>query len=1176
MQLGNGGDFGLDRRQRYQQCHLDVRPLRCVHPRRRDLGERSGNQIGSGTTTLTGANTYSGGTTINTGTLQLGSGGTTGSIVGNVTDNGNFAFDHSDAITFGGTISGTGAVSQIGSGTLTLSGNNTYEGGTTLRAGAIAVGASSTGNPGAVSSGPLGTGTLTFDGGTLQTTGAYTIANTAAINTAGGTIDANGFGFTYSGIIGNGNGITGGLTIANTGGGAGGVVTLTNTETYSGPTTINTAATLALGIANAISASSGVTTNGTLSLGGFDQSIAALSGSGTLTNVTTYNTLTIAGGKSSTFSGGIVNGTGTTALTLTGAGTALTLSGSGLNTYAGTTVVGDGTNASTLIGGAANAFSANSSLTVNAGSTIDLGGFNQGAVGLSGSGLMTNNGASPAVLTINDQGGSQTTFDGIIRDGANTAGLTLLGLNTQLTLTGNNTYSGPTTIGDGANATTLLGGAANAFSPNSAVTVYASSTLNLGGFNQTIASLSGTGRVLNSDTAHSAATLTIGAAAGVTATFSGIISNGGSGDHPAVLTLIKTGASTQILAGANTYTGSTTVNGGTLTIATSGSVTSDVTNNATFNNAGTVTGSLTSTGTATNTGTITAGATVSGGTLTTTGTVNGGLTNSAQVNANGGAINGAVANNAGTFSVNGTVTSNSTFANAGNAMLAVGSGGSYTLQGLLTNSGVITVANGGQLIDIVGGITNTAGGSIIVAAGGTVRDDLNNAGTVTNGGAYFANVASNTGTITNNATWTGNVASSTGTLVNSAGAVWTGNINNGGSFTNAGTVTGNLVNSAGVTTNAGTVTGTATIAGGTLTGTGSTGALTIASGAMFAPGNGAPGSSATVNGNLAFQSAAQYLVVINPATASFATVTGTATPGNATVDAMFANGSYISKQYTILTATGGVSGMFAGVTNVNLPANFHDTLSYDATHAYLNLILNFAIPGGLNGNQQAVGNALTNFFNANGSIPMLYASLNANALSQVSGELATASQQTTFDAIGQFMGVMTDPFITGRDDGFGPNAAITGYAAVRKPADALAAIYSEASPPAQFEQRWSTWVAGYGGTQTTGGNAALGSNTATSRVYGTAVGADYRFSPFTIAGFALAGGGTNFSVAGSGSGHSDLFQAGAFIRHTRGPGLYHRRCRLWLAGHHHQSHGNDCRRRSVARRVQRQRFLRTS
>ena len=49
------------------------------------------NQIGAGTTILTGNNTYTGGTTISAGTLQLGNGGTTGSIVGNVIDNGTLA-----------------------------------------------------------------------------------------------------------------------------------------------------------------------------------------------------------------------------------------------------------------------------------------------------------------------------------------------------------------------------------------------------------------------------------------------------------------------------------------------------------------------------------------------------------------------------------------------------------------------------------------------------------------------------------------------------------------------------------------------------------------------------------------------------------------------------------------------------------------------------------------------------------------------------------------------------------------------------------------------------------------------------------------------------------------------------------------------------------------------------
>jgi uncharacterized protein with beta-barrel porin domain len=91
------------------------------------------------------------------------------------------------------------------------------------------------------------------------------------------------------------------------------------------------------------------------------------------------------------------------------------------------------------------------------------------------------------------------------------------------------------------------------------------------------------------------------------------------------------------------------------------------------------------------------------------------------------------------------------------------------------------------------------------------------------------------------------------------------------------------------------------------------------------------------------------------------------------------------------------------------------------------------------------------------------------------------------------------------------------------------------APPAPFVQRWSVWAAGYGGSQTTDGNASVGSNSTTSSIYGTAVGADYLFSPNTLAGFALAGGGTSFGVNNLGSGRSDLFQAGAYFRHTEGP-----------------------------------------
>ena len=92
-------------------------------------GTGSLTQMGAGTTILTGTNTYTGGTTISAGTLQIGSGGTAGSIVGNVTDNAALAFDRSDTVTFAGVVSGTGSLTQMGSGTTILTGANTYTGG---------------------------------------------------------------------------------------------------------------------------------------------------------------------------------------------------------------------------------------------------------------------------------------------------------------------------------------------------------------------------------------------------------------------------------------------------------------------------------------------------------------------------------------------------------------------------------------------------------------------------------------------------------------------------------------------------------------------------------------------------------------------------------------------------------------------------------------------------------------------------------------------------------------------------------------------------------------------------------------------------------------------------------------------------------------------------------------
>ena len=326
-------------------------------------------------------------------------------------------------------------------------------------------------------------------------------------------------------------------------------------------------------------------------------------------------------------------------------------------------------------------------------------------------------------------------------------------------------------------------------------------------------------------------------------------------------------------------------------------------------------------------------------------------------------------------------------------------------------------------------------------------------------------------------------------------------------------------------------------AGGTLGGNGIVGNTTINGGSL------APGHSIgllTVQGNLVMTAAASYMVEISASSADRVNVTGSATLGGATVNASFAAGSYLSKRYTIVSAAGGINGSFGALTSTNLPATVTSQLSYDATHAYLDLQLNFATPTGLTINQRNVANAVTGFFNSGGALPLGFTTLTPAGLTQVSGEHATGSQQATFNAMTQFMGLLTDPF-AGR--GYGPGPApltqsfaedqVSSYAA--RPRDAFGMVTKAVPAAPAYASGWNVWAAGFGGQQTTDGEGAvLGSQTATSRIYGTAVGADYRFSPDTLAGFALAGGATQFSVAGLGSGRSDLFQASAYLRHQAG------------------------------------------
>ncbi|MBC9877802.1 autotransporter domain-containing protein [Bradyrhizobium sp. INPA01-394B] len=459
--------------------------------------------------------------------------------------------------------------------------------------------------------------------------------------------------------------------------------------------------------------------------------------------------------------------------------------------------------------------------------------------------------------------------------------------------------------------------------------------------------------------------------------------------------------------------------------------------------------------------------------------------------------------------------------------------GASTL-GLASNS--IELLSRSSTLDL-GGTTQTQNGGLSMLAGAITNGTLASSGTI----------QIQSGTISAALAGTGSLAvpliSSTLEVVLSGTNTYTGTTTVGGFLEVDGSTASSVLT---------TVNSSINNIPGVLSGTGTVGTTQI-NGGILAPGTVVPGlltgtpGTLTVAGNLAFTSAAIYLVQVNAATASRANVTGNAALSG-TVQAVFAPGSSLSKQYTILHSAGLGGTKFDTLKTVNL-ANFTASLSYTNTDVVLNLVSALGpLPSAPNGNQQSVANALNNFFNSGGTLPPGFLNLFnltgtnlSNALTQISGETATGSQQTTFDAMNQFMGLLTDPFANRTDEtdfrpgasGFaGESGSVSAYTA-GKTNDAYA-MFTKAPPAAAFQLRWNVWVAGFGGSQSTDGNTATGSNNTSSSIYGTAVGADYLFSPNTVAGFALAGGGTNFSVTNGGSGRSDLFQAGAYVRHAQG------------------------------------------
>ena len=710
-------------------------------------------QAGTGVLILSGANSYTGTTTINSGgILQIGGNNTTGSLSINspIVNNGTLRFYRTNTITqgtdFASIISGTGAVTQSGSGTLVLNGLNTYTGKTTIRAGTISInsignvngGASAVGNPSNAANGTISigsnsqAGTLVYTGGAFTTDRVIDLAGT----TGGATIDQSGTGllkftsnltatdngaktFTLQGSTA-GTGEIAGAIVNSTGTTAIiksgiGTWTLSGNNTYTGKTTIS-GGTLKISAETGLGANPATFTADQLTLnGGTLQTTAEFSIDDSNRGITlgaSGGTFSSDGGTTLTIaSTNIITGTG--ALTKTGSGTLIL---SGANTYTGLTTVSVGvlniqnaTATGTTDGGvivsSGAALQMQGGITVGAetltlnglgitydGALRNTGGNNtwQGAIILGSTAMIRANfGSTLTISTGGITGAAQdllvdaygdVTISAVI--GTTTGALTK-GMAGTLTLSGNNTYTGLTTINMGTLKLGAAGDGTN--SPLGTIAagtvVGADTTLDLNGYTLSTAeplTLNGTG------ISSGGALMNSGAAA----TYSGLITLGSTGVS------IVGGTGTIALSNAGTITGS----GYALTLggAQGGSITSII---------GTVAGTLTKadagTWTLSGTNTYTGGTTLSAGTLN---------------------INSATALGTGTFTINGGIIDNtSTGAITLTNNNAQTWGSSFTFTGTndldmgtgavnMTGSRIVTV-NGGTLT--VGGIISGSGSNLL-------------------------------------------------------------------------------------------------------------------------------------------------------------------------------------------------------------------------------------------------------------------------------------------------------------------------------------------------------------------------------------------------------------------------------------------------------------------------------
>ncbi|WP_395744146.1 beta strand repeat-containing protein [Prosthecobacter sp.] len=530
---------------------------------------------------------------------------------------------------FAGSISGTGgALTKMGTGTLTLSGASTFTGLTTVSLGTLVVAGNTALGDVAGGTSVAGGATLSLAGGIKVTGEAVSIAGSGA-NSMGALQAATGVSAEWAGVVTLGasarvgaqaggaltlsGGIQGGasnILIISGESGTGTVIVSGAGNTYTGATQI-LRGILKLGSANALPTtttldvdslgSAGVNDDATFDLNGFNQTVAALqrggasfgTGGSYITNSgASAATLTVSGTSSTTYNGIIQNGAGGVSLTVTGGGS-LTLSGA--NTYSGVTsvtgsntelVVGSNTALGTTTGGTTVGALARVVLAngvVVTGETITLtstGGNNYGALQTAAN--ATAEWAGNVVLTGTDARigggiGGTLTVSGVI-SGNGIPVLFSRADNSKTILNAVNTYTGDTLLfSNGGTGSSLIIGVDNAINAASRLSVISNAqatkpaTLDLNGHILTLRGLDtsafyASGAVVSvaNNAAGKTAALTITDSTASTSTFTGSLVDGASGTGG--LSLVKSGISTQVLLGANTFTGSVTVNAGTLQV----------------------------------------------------------------------------------------------------------------------------------------------------------------------------------------------------------------------------------------------------------------------------------------------------------------------------------------------------------------------------------------------------------------------------------------------------------------------------------------------------------------------------------------------------------------------------------------------------------------------------------